>query len=135
MLGSASLSTLPSLYKILFYTRFASIYFEVERILQSQTFLLNMLKQRCIRKIRSTFRHSEDLEGELQVQIENPLSDLFGRLVLAALKEGIRLVCPLLLSPLTSNSSAHHYNEAAVKCLLILPLLKPCSFTVYPQGD
>lgn len=129
------------LHKLLFLGKGCIVYhFEDERILQSQKFLLNMLKliwngnQRYIRKIRSTFRHSDIWRRITSADRKTP-SDLFGRLVFAALKEGIGLVHPLPLSPLASNSASHHYNEAAAKCLIILPLPKPCSFTVYLQGD
>lgn len=92
-----------------------SISFEdEERTPQSQTFLLPMVKPtwytRKCRKV--TFRHSDYLKGELQVQIEKPLSDLFRRFMLTALlKEGIRLVPTLHLSPLVSKSASYHYPE------------------------
>ena len=91
-----------------------SISFEdEERTPYSQTFLLHMVKPTwCRRKCRKvTFRHSDYLKGELQVQIEKPLSDLFRRFMLTALKEGIRLVPTLHLSPLVSNSASHHYPK------------------------
>lgn len=59
------------------------IIFEDEaRIPQSQVFLLKVVKptwngnQRWRRKVQGTFRHSDYLEGELQGEIENPLSEL-----------------------------------------------------------
>ena len=87
MLGSASfLMPCSAFVKSCPWEKDEPIYFEDEGIVPSQTFLLNMLKlmwngnQRCIRKIRSTFRYSDYLEGELQVQIEKAVSDRFGGL-------------------------------------------------------
>lgn len=144
MLGPASfpLPRSASFVKSRSWEKDESIIFEDEaRIPQSQVFLLKVVKptwngnQRWRRKVRGTFRHSDYLEGELQVEIENPLSYLFEGFMVAALKDSFRqeLMLPvnpglqLFLSPLHWVRS--HWNFSSS-----LPLPKLCSFTIYPQG-